>query len=467
MNLHRALLVCLVAAACGDARKVEEASPRDCPTWRGDVQTLLQPCVACHEDLAEYSGALALRADLAAKIDPATADTTHRPFTGSFAALQKWTGVCELAFTTSSIHGFGLMDPTSESFHGADVVRLGNNLEVCANCHGADFKGGTTGVSCTTCHTEPGGPTACTTCHGTPPESGAHLAHAMSPRFDRPVECTECHVVPDVYTASGHVTLASGQPDLSPAEITFGALAMRGEAPGRRGPPAIANQTCSNVYCHGDTLGNSGASHPQPAWTGGASQADCGACHGAPPTANDHPNDTECARCHVDHRNPMTLAHIDGTVQLGIPDAGCLGCHGGPTGTNPLSGAHRAHVEGTHRLGNPIDCSVCHTVPAELDSPGHIDSAGPAELIGEAGEHFVAADKSCSGVSCHGQATVTWNARFVTGCGTCHGIPPVSGLHTADMQLSDCATCHPSTVDGFGNIKFVDGVTTHINGRLN
>jgi predicted CxxxxCH...CXXCH cytochrome family protein len=465
MNLKRALLVILVAAACGEARKVEEASPRDCPTWREDVQTLVQPCVTCHEELAEYAGALTMRATIAEKVNPATADATHQAFTSRYADLRRWSDECQLAFTTTNIHGLGIMDPQSDTFHGADVVRLGNSLELCANCHGSDFKGGSSGVSCTTCHTEEGGPTACTTCHGTPPASGAHVAHAMSPRLDRPVACTECHTVPEVYTAVGHVTLANGQPDPSPAEINFGALANEGTGPDRRGPAAIANQTCSNVYCHGDTLGNTGASHAQPSWNGGVTHGDCGACHGAPPTTGGHPNDPECSRCHVDHKNQKTPAHLDGAVQLGVDDS-CDGCHGtSPTSPNPLSGAHRSHVEGTHRLAAPIACSTCHTVPGTLFAAGHIDSAAPAELIGEAAAAWSTADRTCSGSNCHGtDRTVAWNARFVTSCGTCHGIPPASDPHTTTMQLSDCATCHSATVDMFGNIKVVDGVSTHVNG---
>jgi len=89
------------------------------------------------------------------------------------------------------------------------------------------------------------------------------------------------------------------------------------------------------------------------------------------------------------------------------------------------------------------------------------------------------ADSTCSGTYCHGGGSrlagdtaptrldsVEWTATGGQAvCGTCHGVPPVDGAHTRDLGLTDCATCHAATVDDFGNIRFSNGVTTHINGR--
>jgi hypothetical protein len=32
------------------------------------------------------------------------------------------------------------------------------------------------------------------------------------------------------------------------------------------------------------------------------------------------------------------------------------------------------------------------------------------------------------------------------------------------MRLTDCASCHPGTVDAFGNILVTDQISEHING---
>lgn len=466
MIRHSAALVGLLAVvACGEARPVTATKAGNCPTWKEDIQAKLQPCVTCHEELATYEGAISLRDKLAAKINPATADETHRAFgQQTYEQLATWTDECEVAYVKSSIHELGVMDPSSEGFHGADVQRLGWSMELCQGCHGDDFMGGKAGVSCTSCHKEAGGPTACTTCHGTPPVQGAHLAHVTGPRYEKQVACTQCHVVPQVYTDAGHVTLPSGQPDLDPAaEVTFGDDAKRAGA-----TPAFdtTNKSCSGVYCHGATLAGSGATHPQPRWTGGPDEAACGACHGAPPpVASGHPDDTSCARCHTDTR---VAAHINGSVDLGVADLGCQGCHGlDPRSPNPLSAAHRSHVEGSHLLAAPVDCAACHTVPATLAAAGHLDAA-PAEVVGIAGGSYSADTKTCTGVGCHGGNAVTWTqGSSAIVCGSCHGVPPATGLHRPDMTLHDCVECHSPSIDELGVIKVVNGQSNHMNGRLN
>ena len=48
-------------------------------------------------------------------------------------------------------------------------------------------------------------------------------------------------------------------------------------------------------------------------------------------------------------------------------------------------------------------------------------------------------------------------------CGTCHGVPPSDSSHAANLKLSDCATCHPTTIDPSG--AFVSG-GTHLDGVI-
>jgi predicted CxxxxCH...CXXCH cytochrome family protein len=476
MRRAAVVLAAVALSACGEERRVETGTPF-CPTWKSDMEVRFSTsCASCHSgdeaaagyDVTSYAGAISPpgRAALATVLDPRSVAAVHSPFIALHPQVQKWATECGFAYLRSSIHPGGILDPMSEDFHGKEVSRQGNRLELCASCHGGDFKGGLAGSDCTTCHTASGGPTACTTCHGTPPASGAHLAHATSPRLGRAVDCAQCHTVPDVYTAAGHVTTAAGTPDPPPAELVFGPLARTGGSPSYDAPSGA----CSSVYCHGGA---------RPTWTGGPDQAACGTCHGAPPAS--HPPDTDCARCHV---APLASTHVNGVVDLGDPGGGCTSCHGGPT--RPLGGAHRAHLEGPRALAAPLACTDCHVVPATVDAPGHVDSVAPAEVTfgalatsDQASPSFAAGDRSCSGVYCHGGgarladdaaptrlAAVQWTSTGgQAACGTCHGVPPVDATHARTLVLRDCVTCHPGTVDGTGAIRFEGGTTLHMNGR--
>ena len=97
-----------------------------------------------------------------------------------------------------TVHPVGILDPTSDAFHGKELARRNWDFALCASCHGSDFSGGAAKVSCLSCHAA--GPTACTTCHGTGPTSNAHVAHASNA-----VACGECHVVPARWDDDGHI----------------------------------------------------------------------------------------------------------------------------------------------------------------------------------------------------------------------------------------------------------------------
>src|SRR5262249_27474723 len=119
-------------------------------------------------------------------------DATHARFAATFALLHTWVVDDDLGYEASPMHGPGLMNPSDPTFHGTVVAQVFSwNLATCAQCHGGDFTGGASGVSCTPCHT--GGLTSCTGCHGQPPATGAHLAHA-SGEIAAKLDCVECHV---------------------------------------------------------------------------------------------------------------------------------------------------------------------------------------------------------------------------------------------------------------------------------
>lgn len=317
----------------------------------------------------------------------------------------------------TGVHASGILDEASESFHGKELRRRSWDFALCASCHGEDYGGGTSGVSCNGCHTE--GPTACSTCHRDGPTSGNHVTH-------RAAACSECHVVPDRWDAPGH---------LGGVEVKFGALASKT-------PASFDGERCG-VYCHGDA---------RPAWNATPVQG-CDRCHGAPPPTHAQ---NDCATCH-----PPSAPHVDGVVQT---KTGCDGCHGGDgdpapprdlagnTFTTALGvGAHQAHLRAASGISAPIACSACHAVPATTTAAGHIDSALPAEVAPALG--WNRQSQTCATAWCHGPATPVWTSAGGAACGSCHGVPPATPSHDASMNLASCAGCHPA-----GFTKHVDGV---------
>jgi predicted CxxxxCH...CXXCH cytochrome family protein len=190
------------------------------------------------------------------------------------------------------------------------------DLNGCRACHGADYDGGSTGVSCNGCHGLFGfsdWQTNCTFCHGTrtqgwtsspgslvlaappfgshretqtsEPPVGAHQKHLGNGSLvSDGVACTECHVVPaDLSHVGGGA-----------AAVAFGPLASQGGL-----TPAYAGGTCASTYCHGATL--AGGGRTTPSWTGSAA---CGDCHGSPPVSGRHTttvnhSSQHCSACHA------------------------------------------------------------------------------------------------------------------------------------------------------------------------
>jgi predicted CxxxxCH...CXXCH cytochrome family protein len=162
-------------------------------------------------------------------------------------------------------------------------------------------------------------------------------------------------------------------------------------------------------------------------------------------------------------------------------DAQCTQCHGGTdnaTGAPPRDtrnntdpsvltvGRHTAHVAAG------MACDSCHPARPSVSTPGHLDGKvdvafGGVSVAGGATPAFDAATGSCSSVYCHGatlnaggaRPAITWTGTLgEPRCEQCHGFPPPA----PHPQFSNCATCHPLTVNAAGEIvaggKHVNGV---------
>jgi predicted CxxxxCH...CXXCH cytochrome family protein len=255
-------------------------------------------------------------------------------------------GIVEVTFDPTLVHG----QPSYDSTTGACAVSChamgGSRPNVtwtepaspvgCGDCHGSPPAAHYTGP-CTGCHAEAnaagtalsGGPLhmnglvdlgngsgLCGACHGTGaspwPTTAAHPAHENPTTLTEPLACTNCHVVPATILDPVHLD--------GTVHVTFAGLATS-----RGSDPVWAGGTCTNVACHGANLPGP-AAVPDWADTSGA-QAQCGACHGIPPT-QEHTPSASCnlSYCHGSevtldangalHISAAGLAlHIDGIVE--------------------------------------------------------------------------------------------------------------------------------------------------------
>ncbi|HXO16129.1 MAG TPA: CxxxxCH/CxxCH domain-containing protein [Steroidobacteraceae bacterium] len=213
--------------------------------------------------------------------------------------------------------------------------------------------------------------------------------------------------------------------------------------------------------------------------------ARCQGCHGADLSGGKA--GASCQECHslqVGADGTATCSSCHGSAQSPAPPHDLSG------NTNPSArgvGAHQAHLFGRTVISAPIACTVCHQVPADVSSPGHLDHPRPATvtfsglaLAGGATPTWNGA--SCSNSCCHGGGanlandtafqlrTPVWTLGTSQAfCGSCHGAPPGNSTH-AGITFPDCARCHSSTVSPTG-IILVSGppearTSTHINGVI-
>jgi predicted CxxxxCH...CXXCH cytochrome family protein len=345
---------------------------------------------------------------------------------------------------------------------------------------------------------------ACTFCHGDPtdpneateaappldtegndassaPGVGAHREHLASSDWRASLRCEDCHAVPSVVVADGHIDAER------PADLGWGALATAVAA-----APEYDGASCSGVYCHGATMPE-GAGNTTPVWTTvDGSQAVCGSCHGLPPSSSWHPfvrDASTCGPCHpyTGQLPDAPATHIDGFIDWVEPLA-CHFCHGSdetpapPTdlaGESDTSrtgvGAHRAHVLETAST-NATGCAECHIEPGYWIAMGHRDGALPAEVvfgtIAQTGGRLpVWNGASCVDSYCHNPNPLDTSASKVTepqwtlvdgsqaACAGCHGYPPTTATHPLDAA---CGNCHALVV-GPDHVTIVNR-SLHVNG---
>jgi predicted CxxxxCH...CXXCH cytochrome family protein len=348
--------------------------------------------------LAKTGGAAATYTRTSATAASCASVYCHGQFTGGASATMSWTsttplsctschgsppasgtghpsttadcGGCHSGYTRTTVNKATHINGTIESsayhtvanwaFKENHGYAANKGLSGCTSCHGTDYNGGTSGVSCNACHTSKSWSTwqtNCTFCHGTrvtsyssanlssaaPPVGtqgttattdvavGAHAKHLAGGTIGSAVACSACHTVP---TNLSHV---NGTP-----VVTITGL-------GAQGTTASWNDTAGtcSTYCHGATL--LGGTRTAPSWVGGSSQTACGSCHGSPPSSGKHSNrnhvNRDCGDCHPGYTRTSVnrSTHINGSRQVGnkitswsggrCSTSGSTGCHGSGTQT--------------------------------------------------------------------------------------------------------------------------------------
>lgn len=322
------------------------------------------------------------------------------------------------------LFGCGSSTPNSKTVYDADsghsdswlpaghMVAAQADVAVCTECHGSNYMGGISGVSCTKCHlggpvqihpadwfdpqiwsrhagyAESNGTAACANaaCHG------AELSgvDASGP------SCTSCHM--------------GGVASFHPQDWTQDAIFVdHANYAGSSGSTA-----CANTACHGPGLEGVTGSGPA------------------------------CSSCHTSGSYPFTAT-------------GCVSCHGQPpTGTAypNIKGAHAKHNELQHVTGV---CGTCHSGTG-VDTPSHFDGIVEVAFLNSynarSGNAQANTDGTCSEVSCHGgQKTPVWTTGALnvdSQCGLCHESGTTeynsyfSGehdFHVSSLGLS-CTDCH-------------------------
>lgn len=418
--------------------------------------------------------------------------------------------------TLPSTHPKEWIDPQSADFHGKVVSDHGSKS--CEKCHGVDFEGGISDVSCLDCHLASG---ACMSCHGgtdnntgAPPRGlngetdpsniavGAHTGHVEN-EITNNYDCVICHIKPINITDPTHM---DGD---NIAEVVFGSIA------GNSAEWDRIQAKCNNVYCHGNF---DGGNHINPSWIN-SDQANCGSCHdvGSQPALllweHEFHISTARIRCEKCHGNVVDInmnisnldLHINGQIDTLTSDIElcnschgssqtCTGCHGGldnQSGAPPYSldgsssttimavGAHTSHING-NLLSDGIPCSECHIVPDGILNFGHLGDDGVAEInfgsLAGASSNWNRSTANCSQVYCHGNFdggyisnSPNWISSNQAQCGSCHdaGSNPadLSGRHRHHVQEENvmCYRCHANTVNSSLNIV---GKDLHINGTV-
>ncbi len=311
------------------------------------------------------------------------------------------TGVSEKV----SVHASGWMAPASTSFHGAALAGKKFDASECRQCHGSQFDGGISNVSCKTCHASYPHPENFVPAHSGFIKSinyniasckGCHGQDYGATKIDN--SCLTCH------------TKQNGPEACNTCHGNFSAEAadLKNAAP-PRGLKGETNSTAPAV---------------------GAHQAHFGYFDKLPVAA-------VCQECHALPQNFSTTGHIDSDGRAETLITGALA-------TVKTEGGGRVPNVIYNAADNTCANSYCH------------GNWGLLKSQAQENDFIYVADKM-EGL----KASPKWTNPASAACGSCHGLPPVGHQ---PYDLTRCFVCHPGVVDENGKIA---DKAKHVNGKVN
>ncbi len=371
---------------------------------------------------------------------------------------------------TSYPHKTGWVDTSATAFHGK-FLRLGmGTLTDCATCHGTNFTGGTSGKSCYTCHASYPHKTGWT---GTVPAS-SHGGYLQGKNWSL-TECAGCHGSDFKGGSSGKSCFTCHASYPHSAFAGAGGHAAWLYTAGYPMKGANGCTTCHGAsYDGGTVVTKSCMASGCHVDAGGVKKSPeaCNTCHGqfravatdaitaAPPkgvlgdslttshNVGAHQKhlasgvlgrDVKCVECHTVPATAFASGHIDTQLPAEVVFNDTLARLTTANGTwHPVP----AYVSATYKCNN----TYCH------GNWKAVKSNAPNDYL------FAYADSVIEG----GNYSPLWTGGTVeAACGTtCHSLPP-KGHMAATLQI--CANCHTGVVNGSGVI--IDK-TKHINGKI-
>jgi predicted CxxxxCH...CXXCH cytochrome family protein len=324
------------------------------------------------------------------------------------------------------VHEAGWSDSSSSSFHGRVLKAKDWDLTGCQPCHGSNFQGGTSGVSCYTCHVPYPHPDLWDTTF-----VGYHTSLNFHGTFLRMKgwhldQCRACHGA-----------------DYNGGQVEFTCMnsGCHVDASGKAKSPEACN-TCHGVF-HGhasDTLSWA----PPRAINGDTTESSTGVgVHQAHLRAGEISNVIECKQCHRIPSSVSMTGHLDALpTEIVQFDSSLAG----------LKTANRTFDPQPVFDPNTATCSntYCH---------GNWKSRASDAI-----DNFAYSDSVMVGNSFTPVWTDTTGAAAQ--CGTCHGTSssPAPTGHIDVGDATSCGGCHVGVVDETGKIA---DKTLHMNGKVN
>jgi len=312
-------------------------------------------------------------------------------------------------------HKTGWAGAVPASSHGGYLAQTNWKLSECAGCHGKDFKGGTSGVSCFTCHASYP--------HANEFQlAGGHQFYLYQHGYPL-AQCKTCHGA----TYDGGTVVS----------VSCMAAGCHVDAGGVKKSPEACNT------CHGQfrAVASDRISPAPPKGVLGDSLATSRSvgAHREHLVSGTLGKDVKCVECHAVPAQTAAGGHIDTKLPAEVAFNDTLARLASSAGTFHPSPSYNAT---TQQCSN----TYCH------------GNWKATKATAPVSYQYAYTDSVMMGAN----NSPVWTAGGVgAACSSCHSLPPTGHM---TFPLASCVNCHQGVVNGSGDI--IDK-SKHINGKIN